>query len=88
MAAGASVALQTWWPTLLFAWLLLSRYVLPRWNIGGADEHLDAGELAAAGDPHVMDRTGTVQVAARLGLEYGFADMDGKVPRPLTLADV
>ena len=45
MAAGASVALQTWWPTLLFAWLLLSRYVLPRWNIGGADEHLDAGRL-------------------------------------------
>jgi len=44
-AVGASVVLQTWWPTLFFAWLLLSRYVLPRWNIGGADESLDPGKL-------------------------------------------
>lgn len=44
-AAGASVALQTWWPTLFFGWLLLSRYVLPRWNLGGADEHLDIVQL-------------------------------------------
>lgn len=44
-AAGASLALQTWWPTLFFLWLLLSRYVLPRWNLGGADEHLDLGGL-------------------------------------------
>lgn len=45
MAVGASLALQTWWPTVIFAWLLLSRYVLPRWNIGGADEHPDIGRL-------------------------------------------
>lgn len=45
MAVGASLALQTWWPTVFFAWLLLSRYVLPRWNIGGADEHPDIGRL-------------------------------------------
>jgi hypothetical protein len=45
IAVGASLALQTWWPTLAFAWLLLSRYVLPRWNLGRADEHLDAGRL-------------------------------------------
>jgi hypothetical protein len=45
IAAGASVALDTWWPTLFFAWLLLSRYVLPRWNIGGEDEHLGMGQL-------------------------------------------
>jgi hypothetical protein len=44
-AAGASVALQTWWPTLVFAWLLLSRYVLPLWNLGDAKEHLDLGRL-------------------------------------------
>ena len=44
-AAGASLALQSWWPTLFFGWLLLSRYVLPRWNIGGADEHIDFGKL-------------------------------------------
>jgi hypothetical protein len=44
-AAGASVAVDTWWPTLFFGWLLLSRYVLPQWNLGGADEHLDIGKL-------------------------------------------
>lgn len=44
-AAGASLALQSWWPTLVFGWLLLSRYLLPRWNVGGADEHIDIGKL-------------------------------------------
>ena len=45
MAAGLSLALGTWWPTLFFGWLLLSRYVLPLWNIGGEPEHLDTGKL-------------------------------------------
>lgn len=45
VAAGASVAVDTWWPTLFFAWLLLSRYVLPHWNIGGGDDHLGLGQL-------------------------------------------
>ena len=35
-----------------------------------------------------MRYTGTVLVAASLALEYGFTDVDGKAPRPLTLADV
>lgn len=45
VAVGVSVALQTWWPTVFFAWLLLSRYVLPMWNIGGGDEHIDLGKV-------------------------------------------
>ncbi|MEZ5462942.1 hypothetical protein [Dokdonella sp.] len=44
-AAGVSLAVDTWWPTLFFGWLLLSRYVLPQWNLGGNDEHLDIGKL-------------------------------------------
>jgi hypothetical protein len=35
-----------------------------------------------------MRHTGTVLVAARLALEHGLTDIDGKAPRPLTLADV
>lgn len=35
-----------------------------------------------------MRHTGMVLVAARVALEYGFTDVDGKAPRPLTLADV
>ena len=43
---------------------------------------------ALAGDPDVMGKSGQVLVAAVLGQEYGFTDVDGKRPRPLTAADV
>jgi NAD(P)-dependent dehydrogenase (short-subunit alcohol dehydrogenase family) len=36
---------------------------------------------ALANDPDVMTRTGQALVAAELGLEYGFTDVDGKQPR-------
>lgn len=39
-------------------------------------------------DPDLMQRSGTVQVAAQVALELGVVDMDGKQPRPLTLADL
>ncbi len=39
---------------------------------------------ALAGDPQVMSKSGQVLVAAALGLEYGFTDIDGKQPRPVT----
>ena len=41
-----------------------------------------------AADPDVLRHTGTVIVAASLASEYGFTDIDGTTPRPLTLADV
>ncbi len=40
---------------------------------------------ALATDPKVMEKTGKVLVAAQLALEYGFTDIDGKQPRPITL---
>ena len=43
---------------------------------------------ALATDPDVLRHTGQVLVAAALAKEYGFTDIDGKTPRPLTLADV
>jgi NAD(P)-dependent dehydrogenase (short-subunit alcohol dehydrogenase family) len=43
---------------------------------------------ALAADLNVIRHTGTVLVAASLAREYGFTDIDGKVPRPLTTADV
>jgi dehydrogenase/reductase SDR family protein 1 len=43
---------------------------------------------ALASDPNVMKRTGTALVAASLAEEYGFTDIDGKTPKPLTLSDV
>jgi NAD(P)-dependent dehydrogenase (short-subunit alcohol dehydrogenase family) len=43
---------------------------------------------ALAADPNVMSKSGSVLVAAALAEEYGFTDVDGKQPRPLTLEDV
>jgi NAD(P)-dependent dehydrogenase (short-subunit alcohol dehydrogenase family) len=43
---------------------------------------------ALAADPDALRHTGNVLVAASLAIEYGFTDIDGKTPRPLTLADV
>ncbi len=43
---------------------------------------------ALAADPNVMQKSGQVLVAAALALEYGFSDIDGKQPRPLTVAEI
>jgi NAD(P)-dependent dehydrogenase (short-subunit alcohol dehydrogenase family) len=44
--------------------------------------------VALASDPDVMRRSGQVLVVADLARHYGFTDVDGASPRPLTLADV
>lgn len=62
------------------AWLDLTNSESP--------EFVGRAVAALAADPDVMRHTGTVQVAASLAIEYAFTDIDGKVPRPLTLADV
>jgi NAD(P)-dependent dehydrogenase (short-subunit alcohol dehydrogenase family) len=51
-------------------------------------EYIGRAVAALAGDPNVSRRTGSVVVAAALGEEYGFTDIDGERPRPLTLSDV
>ena len=39
---------------------------------------------ALARDPQLMSKSGKIVTAAELGLEYGFTDLDGSQPRPLT----
>lgn len=51
-------------------------------------EFIGRAVAALASDPDVMRRTGQVLVAAALANEYGFTDVDGRQPRPLTLADM
>jgi dehydrogenase/reductase SDR family member 1 len=62
------------------AWLDLSNSESP--------EFIGRAVTALAADSDVMRHTGGVLVAARLAIEYGFRDTDGKLPRPLTLTDV
>jgi NAD(P)-dependent dehydrogenase (short-subunit alcohol dehydrogenase family) len=62
------------------AWLDLSNSESP--------EFIGRAIAALAADPDVIRHTGTVLVAAAVALDYGFTDVDGKRPRPLTIADV
>jgi len=62
------------------AWLDLTNSESP--------EFIGRAVAALAADSDVMRHTGTVLVAASVAVEYGFTDVDGKAPRPLTLADV
>lgn len=50
-------------------------------------EFIGRAVAALAGDPEVMRHSGRVVVAARLAEEYGFTDVDGSTPRPLTLEE-
>ena len=43
---------------------------------------------ALASDPQIMQKTGQVLVAAEIARKYGFADIDARQPRPLTLEEV
>jgi dehydrogenase/reductase SDR family protein 1 len=43
---------------------------------------------ALAADPKLHERTGRVLVAAAVAIELGVTDVDGKQPKPLTIADV
>ena len=51
-------------------------------------EFIGRAVAVLAADPDVVRHTGKVLVAASVALEYGFPDVDGKSPRPLTIADV
>ena len=56
------------------AWLNLSNSESPQF-VGRA-------VVALAADPRVMERTGSVVVAAEPARDYEFTDIDGKTPRP------
>jgi NAD(P)-dependent dehydrogenase (short-subunit alcohol dehydrogenase family) len=51
-------------------------------------EFIGRAVAALAADPDVLRYTGRVLVAAAVAMEYGFTDIDGQTPRPLTLDHV
>ena len=51
-------------------------------------EFIGRAVAALAADRDVLRYTGKVLIAASLAQEYGFTDVDGKQPRPLTLDNV
>lgn len=50
-------------------------------------EFIGRAVAALAADPEGLRRSGEVLVAARLAEEYGFTDVDGSQPAPLTLEE-
>ena len=62
------------------AWLDLSNSESP--------EFVGRAVAALTADPEVIRHSGTVLVAANLAADYGFTDVDGTMPRPLTLDQV
>ena len=50
-------------------------------------EFIGRAVAALAADPQSLRWSGQVVVAASLGREYGFTDVDGRQPRPLGLTD-
>ena len=51
-------------------------------------EFVGRAVAALAADPDVLRRSGEVLVAAALAREYGFCDVDGRSPRPLSVEEV
>lgn len=43
---------------------------------------------ALAADSNVIQKTGRILVAAEIAIEYGFTDIDGKQPKPLTVDEI
>jgi dehydrogenase/reductase SDR family protein 1 len=50
-------------------------------------QYVGRAVAALASDPAKMQWSGKILLTAQLGQEYGFADIDGKIIHPLTLAD-
>jgi len=51
-------------------------------------EYIGRAVHAISTDPELLTLSGQTLVAADLARRYGFTDIDGKTPRPLTLSDV
>jgi len=81
------VSVVSLYPGLVRTELVLAAGVFDLSN-SESPEFMGRAVAALARDPRVLDRSGSVLVAAALAQEYGFTDIDGRQPRPLTLADV
>jgi NAD(P)-dependent dehydrogenase (short-subunit alcohol dehydrogenase family) len=48
-------------------------------------EFIGLAVAAFASDPDVKRKSGTIQIAAQVALDYGFTDIDGNQPQPLNI---
>ena len=81
------VAVVSMYPGLVRTEAVLAAGVFDLSN-SESPEFIGRAVAALFQDPAALRRTGQVVVAAQLAREYGFTDVDGKQPQPLSLADV
>jgi NAD(P)-dependent dehydrogenase (short-subunit alcohol dehydrogenase family) len=82
-----AVAVVSLWPGLVLTERLQgARAAMPKLDFAGAESQRFTGRAVAAlaRDPEVGRHSGRALVAAQLAREYGFVDVDGSLPRPLT----
>ncbi len=84
--APHGVAVVTLYPGLVRTKAVLAAGVFDLSN-SESPEFQGRAVAALARDPDVLRHTGRVTVTAQLALDYGFTDVDGKQPRPLTIED-
>jgi NAD(P)-dependent dehydrogenase (short-subunit alcohol dehydrogenase family) len=82
-----AVAVVSLYPGLVRTEAVLAAGVFDLSN-SESPEFIGRAVAALAADPVVMQKSGTVVIAARCAEEYGFTDVDGKRPRPLTWEQV
>jgi dehydrogenase/reductase SDR family protein 1 len=82
-----SIAVVSLYPGLVRTEAVLAAGVFDLSN-SESPEFVGRAVAALARDRDVMRWSGRVAVAAELGLEYGFRDVDGRQPRPLSEAEV
>jgi dehydrogenase/reductase SDR family member 1 len=60
------------------------------WDLSNSESPQFIGRTVAAlaGDPDLIRKTGKILVAPALAKEYGFTDVDGKQPRPMTVEEI
>ena len=84
--ADHGVAVVSIYPGLVRTETVLAAGVFDLSN-SESPEFLGRAVAALANDTKAMRHSGKVLVAAQLGKDYGFKDIDGKSPIPITLAD-
>lgn len=85
--APYDVAVVSLYPGLVRTEAVLTAGVFDLSN-SESPEFIGRAIAAMSADPAILERSGRVAVAAALAWEYGFSDVDGAQPHPLSLADV
>jgi len=83
------IAAVSLYPGLVRTEAVLAAAAHGAFDLGNSESPQFIGRVVAAlaGDPDLLGQSGKVLVAATLAAGYGIRDIDGRSPRPYTLAD-